>query len=119
MYRYEVIISWTATDDAFVADLPDLPGCMVMATATARLLSRPKRLSAYGSIPRKSPAIQYLSPRAIDFRSREVARSLPAPGCRELYVFHWDVESACDRSGLVWCHSVCRSMPARRAAASQ
>ena len=27
MYRYEVIIYWS-TDDAFVAEAPELPGCM-------------------------------------------------------------------------------------------
>ena len=28
MYRYEVIIYWSAEDDAFVAEVPELPGCM-------------------------------------------------------------------------------------------
>lgn len=28
MYRYEVIIYWSAEDDACVADVPELPGCM-------------------------------------------------------------------------------------------
>jgi predicted RNase H-like HicB family nuclease len=28
MYRYEIIIYWSAEDDAFVADVPELPGCM-------------------------------------------------------------------------------------------
>lgn len=28
MHRYEVIIYWSAEDDAFVADVPELPGCM-------------------------------------------------------------------------------------------
>jgi len=26
--RYEVIIFWSDEDDAFVADVPELPGCM-------------------------------------------------------------------------------------------
>ncbi|MGH8532049.1 MAG: type II toxin-antitoxin system HicB family antitoxin [Gammaproteobacteria bacterium] len=29
MYRYEVIIYWSTEDDAFVAEVPELPGCMV------------------------------------------------------------------------------------------
>ncbi|MDD3518514.1 MAG: type II toxin-antitoxin system HicB family antitoxin [Chromatiales bacterium] len=28
MYRYEVIIFWSNEDQAFVADVPELPGCM-------------------------------------------------------------------------------------------
>ena len=28
MYRYEVIIFWSAEDEAFVAEVPELPGCM-------------------------------------------------------------------------------------------
>ncbi len=26
--RYEVIISWSDDDDCFVAEVPELPGCM-------------------------------------------------------------------------------------------
>ena len=28
MYKYEVILYWSNEDDAFVADVPELPGCM-------------------------------------------------------------------------------------------
>jgi predicted RNase H-like HicB family nuclease len=28
MVRYEVIIYWSSEDDAFVAEVPELPGCM-------------------------------------------------------------------------------------------
>jgi len=28
MVRYEVIIYWSAEDEAFVAEVPELPGCM-------------------------------------------------------------------------------------------
>ncbi len=28
MYRYEVIIYWSSDDEAFVAEVPELPGCM-------------------------------------------------------------------------------------------
>jgi len=28
MHRYEIIIYWSAEDEAFVAEVPELPGCM-------------------------------------------------------------------------------------------
>jgi len=28
MYKYEVIIYWSATDQTYVAEVPELPGCM-------------------------------------------------------------------------------------------
>jgi predicted RNase H-like HicB family nuclease len=27
-YRYEIILYWSAEDDVFVAEVPELPGCM-------------------------------------------------------------------------------------------
>jgi len=27
-YKYEIIIHWSVEDDAFIADVPELPGCM-------------------------------------------------------------------------------------------
>jgi predicted RNase H-like HicB family nuclease len=28
MYKYEIIMYWSTEDDAFVAEVPELPGCM-------------------------------------------------------------------------------------------
>jgi predicted RNase H-like HicB family nuclease len=28
MFKYEVIIYWSATDQTYVAEVPELPGCM-------------------------------------------------------------------------------------------
>ncbi len=28
MHRYEIILYWSAEDAAFIADVPELPGCM-------------------------------------------------------------------------------------------
>lgn len=27
MYNYEIILYWSADDDAFIAEVPELPGC--------------------------------------------------------------------------------------------
>ena len=29
MHKYEIIIYWSSEDDAFVGEVPELPGCMV------------------------------------------------------------------------------------------
>ena len=28
MYKYEIVLYWSNADRAFVADMPELPGCM-------------------------------------------------------------------------------------------
>jgi predicted RNase H-like HicB family nuclease len=28
MYRYEIIVYWSEEDQAFIAEVPELPGCM-------------------------------------------------------------------------------------------
>lgn len=28
MYKYKIIIYWSADDNAYIADVPELPGCM-------------------------------------------------------------------------------------------
>jgi predicted RNase H-like HicB family nuclease len=38
MYKYEIIIYWSSEDDAFIAEVPELPGCMAHGpTADAAL----------------------------------------------------------------------------------
>jgi predicted RNase H-like HicB family nuclease len=38
-YRYEVIIYWSEDDQAFLAEVPELPGCMGDGTTYADALS--------------------------------------------------------------------------------
>lgn len=39
MYKYETIIYWSEEDQSFVADVPELPGCMVHGTSPAEALA--------------------------------------------------------------------------------
>ncbi|MEM1096001.1 MAG: type II toxin-antitoxin system HicB family antitoxin [Bacteroidota bacterium] len=38
MHKYEVIIYWSAEDAVFVADVPELPGCMAHGDTQAEAL---------------------------------------------------------------------------------
>ena len=33
MYRYEIILYWSNEDQAFIAEAPELPGCMAPGSA--------------------------------------------------------------------------------------
>ncbi len=33
MYKYEVVIYWSEEDNAFIAEVPELPGCMADGTS--------------------------------------------------------------------------------------
>jgi predicted RNase H-like HicB family nuclease len=37
--RYEIIIFWSDEDQAFVADVPELPGCMAHGSSQAEALA--------------------------------------------------------------------------------
>ena len=38
MFKYEIIIYWSKDDDAFVAEVPELPGCMAPGKTQADAL---------------------------------------------------------------------------------
>jgi len=42
MDRYEIIIYWSAEDDAFVAEVPELPGCLAHGATQEEALSNAK-----------------------------------------------------------------------------
>lgn len=39
MYKYETIIYWSKEDDAYIADVPELPGCMAHGESYEEALS--------------------------------------------------------------------------------
>ncbi|MBA3885554.1 MAG: type II toxin-antitoxin system HicB family antitoxin [Acidobacteria bacterium] len=61
-HRYELIVFWSPEDDAFVVEVPDLPGCM-----------------AHGATPTEAVA---QAAQAIDLwleAARELGRPVPQP----------------------------------------
>lgn len=43
MYRYEIIIYWSAEDQAFLAEVPELPGCMAHGNTPEMALANAKQ----------------------------------------------------------------------------
>ncbi len=43
MDRYEIIIYWSVEDDAFVAEVPELPGCMAHGATQEETLCNAKK----------------------------------------------------------------------------
>jgi predicted RNase H-like HicB family nuclease len=68
MIRYEVIIYWSAEDGAFVAEVPELPGCM-----------------ADGPTYRKALANVEIVIREWIETARDLKRPIPKPKGRLLY----------------------------------
>ncbi|MFZ5523601.1 MAG: type II toxin-antitoxin system HicB family antitoxin [Pseudomonadota bacterium] len=46
MDHYEIIIYWSAQDQAFIADVPELPGCMAHGATHEEALSNAKQAMA-------------------------------------------------------------------------
>jgi predicted RNase H-like HicB family nuclease len=66
-HKYELVVFWSSEDDAFVVEVPDLPGCM-----------------AHGTTPTEAVAEVE---RAIELwigTARELGREVPEPRARAL-----------------------------------
>jgi len=65
--RFEIVISWSDEDDAYIATVPDLPGCMADGATYQEALAAAER--------------------AIDLwiqTARELGREIPTPRARKV-----------------------------------
>jgi predicted RNase H-like HicB family nuclease len=44
--RYEIIIYWSDEDDAFIAEVPELPGCMADGSSYAEAVAQVEKVIA-------------------------------------------------------------------------
>ena len=44
MYKYEIIIFWSEQDNAYVTEVPELPGCMADGATTKEALENTERV---------------------------------------------------------------------------
>ncbi len=47
MHKYEIIIYWSDEDDVFVADIPELPGCMAHGESHEEALAQAQAAIGY------------------------------------------------------------------------
>ena len=66
--KYEVIIYWSEDDRAFIAEVPELPGCMADGPTKARALA----------------AVEVIAKEWIDM-AKSLGRPIPTPRGRLLY----------------------------------
>ncbi len=67
-YRYEIIIYWSPEDQAFIAEVPELPGCAADGSSYREALANVEVVIA-----------EWLE------TARELGRSIPEPKGRLLY----------------------------------
>lgn len=68
MHRYEIILYWSAEDSAFIAEVPELPGCMAHGdTQEAALHQAQEAMNAWISV------------------AQEIGRPIPEPRGRLMY----------------------------------
>lgn len=47
MYKYELILYWSAEDNVFVVDVPELPGCLAHGATTAEAVGNAQEAIAH------------------------------------------------------------------------
>jgi predicted RNase H-like HicB family nuclease len=68
VYRYEIILYWSAEDAAFIAEVPELPGCMAHGESQDEALRHVQdAMAAWIEV------------------AQEIGRSIPAPRGRLMY----------------------------------
>ena len=68
MIKYEVIIYWSEEDQAFIAEVPELPGCMADGTTAQEALSN----------------VDMIASEWIE-TARELGRAIPEPKGKLIY----------------------------------
>lgn len=68
MIKYEVIIYWSEEDQAFIAEVPELPGCMADGASTQEALAN----------------VETIAREWID-TARELGREIPEPRGKLVY----------------------------------
>ena len=68
MIKYEVILYWSAEDDAFIAEVPELPGCMADGATYREALTNVEQI-----------AQEWIE------TARELGREIPVPKGKLVY----------------------------------
>jgi len=66
VYKYEIIVYWSNDDQVYIADVPELPGCMAHEDTPEVAPQEPqerisRKLLGYGLTPRSSMATKCLN----------------------------------------------------------
>lgn len=67
-YRYELIVYWSAADEAFIVEVPELPGCMADGATYSEAVTNAEAIIA-----------EWLA------TARELGREIPEPRGRLVY----------------------------------
>jgi len=68
MYRYEIVLYWSAEDEAFIAEIPELPGCMAHGDTQDKALHQAQEaMAAWIEV------------------AREIGKPIPEPRGRLMY----------------------------------